>query len=191
MLQMDYIADHTKLVEELSREVKGEKFEHCLGVEQTAVALAERYGADRDKAGLAGLMHDYTKQQDNERLAEEYHISYLTPKTLHGHTAAAQLKQKGWITDEEVLNAIKWHTTGRAGMGMLEKIIYIADYMEPHRDFPGVEKLRKLAFENIDKAVLLGLKMSINNIIENKSLIDTDSVQAYNYYRKLFPGEEI
>ena len=74
---------------------------------------------------------------------------------------------------------------------MLEKIVYLADYIEPSRDFDGVEKLRRLAFENIDKAVLYGLQTSIEHIIENKSLIDTDSVGAYNYYRKLFPGEDI
>ncbi|BDF59524.1 HD domain-containing protein [Christensenellaceae bacterium] len=188
---MDYIADREGIVKELADKVKGEKFEHSLGVEKTALALAERYGASRNKAGLAGLLHDYTKQMDNVALAEKYHIPYLTEKTLHGHTAAALLKEKGYVTDKDVLDAIRWHTTGKEGMSILEKIVYIADYMEPGRDFAGVEALRVLAFENIDKAVLLGLKMSIDNIIRNKSLIDTDSVQAYNYYRSLFPGEEI
>lgn len=190
-MQMDYIADREGIVKKLAEKVKGEKFEHSLGVEKTALALAQRYGENQDKAGLAGLLHDYTKQMDNVTLAEKYHIPYLTEKTLHGHTAAALLKEKGYVTDKDVLDAIRWHTTGRAGMSMLEKIVYIADYMEPNRDFPGVERVRKLAFENIDKAVLLGLKMSIDNIIKNKSLIDTDSVQAYNYYRNLFPGEEL
>ncbi len=190
-MQMDYTADRGGIVKKLAEKVKGEKFEHSLGVEKTALALAERYGANREKAGLAGLLHDYTKQMDNVALAGKYGIAYLTEKTLHGHTAAALLKEKGYVEDEEVLSAIKWHTTGKAGMNMLEKIVYIADYMEPNRDFPGVEKLRELAFANIDKAVLLGLQMSINHIIENKSLIDTDSVEAYNYYRRLFPGEEI
>jgi len=190
-LQMDYTGNRDGIVEKLAGQVKGEKFEHSLGVEETAVKLARRYGADVEKAGLAGLLHDYTKQKDNVKLAKKYHIPYLTEKTLHGHTAAAVLKDKGYITDEEVLSAIKWHTTGREGMTLLEKIIYLADYIEPNRDFDGVGKLRELAFENIDKAVLYGLQMSIGHILENKSLIDTDSVAAYNYYRNLFPGEDI
>lgn len=190
-MQMDYTANRDGIVKELAKNLKGEKFEHSLGVEETALKLAHRYGANMDQAGLAGLLHDYTKQMDNTALAKKYGIPYLTEKTLHGHTAAALLKDRGYVTDEEVLNAIKWHTTGRAGMTMLEKIIYIADYMEPNRDFNGVERLRALAFQNIDEAVLLGLQMSIGHIVENKSLIDTDSVEAYNYYRNLFPGEEI
>ena len=76
-------------------------------------------------------------------------------------------------------------------MTLLEKIIYLADYIEPNRDFDGVEKLRRLSFEDIDKAVLFGLQMSIGHILENKSLIDTDSVGADNYYRKLLPKEDI
>lgn len=190
-MQMDYIANRDGIMKELAKNVKGEKFEHSLGVEETALKLAQRYGADMDKAGMAGLLHDYTKQGDNVSLAKKYGLPYLTEKTLHGHTAAAVLKDKGYVTDEETLSAIKWHTTGRAGMTMLEKIVYIADYMEPNRDFEGVERLRELAFQNIDKAVLLGIQMSLKQILENKSLIDLDSVGAYNYYRNLFSGEDI
>lgn len=190
-MQMDYIADRDSIVKELARQVKGEKFIHSLGVEETAVQLARRYGENEKKAGLAGLLHDYTKQKDNVLLAKKYRIPYLVEKTLHGHTAAAVLKEKGYITDEDVLSAIRWHTTGRENMTLLEKIIYLADYIEPNRDFDGVEKLRRLSFEDIDKAVLFGLQMSIGHILENKSLIDTDSVGAYNYYRKLLPKEDI
>ncbi|MEA5002446.1 MAG: bis(5'-nucleosyl)-tetraphosphatase (symmetrical) YqeK [Christensenella sp.] len=188
---MDYTAEREKIVNKLAQKVKGEKFDHSLGVEQTALALARRYGADREKAGLAGLLHDYTKQMDNVAMAEKYGIPYLTEKTLHGHTAAALLKEKGYVTDEEVLGAIRWHTTGRAGMSLLEKIVFIADYVEPNRDFPGVELARELAFADIDKAVLLVLKTTIGHVVKNKGLIDTDSVEAYNDYRRLFPGEEI
>lgn len=188
---MDYTAERESIVKELAEKVKGEKFDHSLGVEQTALALARRYGADREKAGLAGLLHDYTKQMDNVMLAKKYNIPYLTEKTLHGHTAAALLKESGRITDEEVLGAIRWHTTGRADMSLLEKIVFIADYVEPNRDFPGVEYARELAFEDIDKAMLWALKTTIEHVVKNKGLIDTDSVEAYNDYRRLFPEEEI
>ncbi len=190
-MQMDYTGDREGILALLAENVKGEKFEHSLGVEETALALAQCYGVDKSKAGLAGLLHDFTKQKDNKELAEKYGIPYLTEKTLHGHTAAAMLKEKGYVTEESVLDAIRWHTTGRQSMTMLEKIVYIADYIEPNRDFEGVETVRKLAFTNIDKAVLAGLRQSIEEIVEKKSLIDMDSVGAYNYYRNLFPGEEI
>lgn len=190
-MQMDYIANRDGVAAELAKNVKGEKFEHSIGVEQTAIALARRYGVDMDKAGFAGLLHDYTKQKDNIALAKKYNLPYITEKTLHGHTAAVVLADKGLVTDTEVLSAIAWHTTGRAGMTMLEKVIYVADYIEPNRDFEGVERVRALAFENIDKAVLMGVRESLENIIERKSLIDMDSVKAYNYYRKLFAEEDI
>ena len=129
------------------------------------------------------------------QFAQDQNIEARTHDFILQRTSVPKLSlihiYKGYVTDEEVLSAVKWHTTGRAGMTMLEKIVYLADYIEPSRDFDGVEKLRRLAFENIDKAVLYGLQTSIEHIIENKSLIDTDSVGAYNYYRKLFPGEDI
>lgn len=190
-MRMDYINGRNEIVKILKKNLKGEKFEHSLGVEKTALELAKRYGEDVNKAGLAGLLHDITKQMDNVALAEHYGIKSLVEKTLHGHTGAQFLLENGYVGQDDVLNAIRFHTTGRKEMSLLEKIIYIADYIEPQRAFDGVEKLRKIAFENIDKAVLLGLMMAINSIIENKSLIDVDSVEAYNFYRKMFEGEEI
>ncbi len=190
-MRVDYINNRAQVEELLKKYVKGERFTHSLGTEKTAILLAKRYGADVSKAGLAGLLHDITKQMDNRALAERYGIDAVVEKTLHGPTAASWLKEQGIVADEEVLCAIRYHTTGRADMTLLEKIIYLADYMEPERDFPGVEKLREYAEEDIDKAVLYGLQMSLANIVEKKSLIDMDSVAAYNCYRKLVRKEAL
>jgi len=183
-MRVDYINDRDSAVKLLSKYLKGEKFDHSLGVEKTAVKLAKRFGADVHKAGLAGLLHDITKQMDNAALAQKYGLASVSEKTLHGPNAACWLKENGFVDDEEILLAIKYHTTGRADMSLLEKIIYMADYIEPNRDFEGVDVLRKKAEEDIDEALLMGLGMSLENIIEKESLIDGDSVAAYNCYRR-------
>lgn len=179
----DYTNNREELVALLGKNVKGEKFQHSLGVEQTALKLAERFGVCRERAGLAGLLHDITKQMDNVKLARKYGIISLSDKTLHGPVAACWLKEQGITEDAEVLTAIKYHTTGRADMSLLEKIIYIADYIEPARDFEGVEKVRRAAEQDIDRAMLMGIVMSLEDILQKGSLIDPDSVAAYNYFR--------
>ncbi len=179
----DYTNKREKFVELLKKHVKGEKFQHSLGVEQTALELAERYGASRDRAGLAGLLHDITKQMDNAKMAAAYGIISLSEKTLHAPVAACWLKEQDIVTDGEVLTAIKYHTTGRADMTLLEKVIYMADYIEPGRDFEGVREVRRAAYEDIDRAMLMGITMSLEDILQRGTLIDPDSVAAYNYFR--------
>lgn len=189
-LQMDYIADREGVVKELAENLKGEKLEHSLGVEATARKLAAIYGESVEKAGCAGLLHDYTKQKNNIALAEKYHIPYTTAKTLHGHTAAAILKEKGYVADEDILSAIRWHTTGKPEMTNLEKIVYLADYTEPNRDFEGVDDLRNLSYKDLDLAMFYSLQRTIAHILEQKGLIDSDSVEAYNYYRNLLQRKD-
>lgn len=190
-MKADYINKRKELVQYLSKHLKGEKFEHSLLVEKTAIKLAKRYGADTSKAGVAGLLHDVTKQMNNIEMAKKYHIVSPVEKTLHGAVAAAYLKEQGIVEDEDVLSAIRYHTTGRADMTLLEKIVYLADYIEPSRDFDGVERLRELAKKDIDRAMLLGLAMSLCEVIKKNSLVEIDSVNAYNYYRTMFFGEEL
>ncbi len=179
----DYTKEREKLVALLAKSLKGEKFQHSLGVEQTAIDLAKKFGVSHKKAGLAGLLHDVTKQMNNAAMAREYGIISLSDKTLHGPVAACWLREKGIVEDPEVLSAIKFHTTGRADMTLLEKIVYLADYIEPMRDFEGVEELRNMANINLDHAMLLGVTKTLQNIMHRGSLIDPDSVSAYNYFR--------
>ena len=144
---------------------------HVLGCRDTAVALAERWGADVTDAGRAGILHDITKAIDGPlqltlcdaygKLLDDFSRRY--PRTLHALTGSL-VAQRIFGENDNVVSAIEFHTTGRADMTLLEKIIYVADYMEPNRDFPGVERLRALAFSDIDAALKLGLEMTLEHL---------------------------
>ena len=174
----------------LSR-LHGYRYEHSLGVERCAIALAKKYGGDPALAGAAGILHDITKHlspQEQLNLCEKYGIIPCTveksePKMLHGKTAAAIARREYHMPDE-VCDAIACHTTGRAKMTILDKILYLADYIEPTRDFDGVEPLRKLAYEDIDAAMALGLKMSLEELGAAGIVPHSDSVEALRWYGK-------
>ena len=120
---------------------------------------------------------------DNEALAAEYGMEdYTSKKTLHAYTGAVYLKKNHITEDEDILNAVKYHTTGRAAMSTLEKIIYLADLIEPNRDYPAAMKIKPVCFQDLNQAMLLSLKMTINFILKRTSPIDLNTVFAYNYY---------
>lgn len=190
-MTLDYTKDREGVVNFLKKHVKGDRFDHSLGVEQAALALAEKYGADREKAGMAGLLHDVAKQMKYSDLQKEYGIYTPTEKTLHGPIGARWLQVNGYVKDEDILNAIRYHTTGRPAMSLLEKVIYIADAIEPGRKSPMADMLRDYAAEDLDKAVLYSLESSLRKVLDNQTLIDPDTVAAYNDYRKLFSEDEV
>lgn len=144
---------------------------HVMGCEQEAVRLAKRWGADEGLAAEAGILHDITKKlkgPEQLKLCERYGImtdidERANYKLLHSKTGAALSRELFGISDE-VYNAIFWHTTAKPDMSLLEKILYMADYIEPNRDFEGVEKLRALAYTNLDESLILGLKMSLEDL---------------------------
>lgn len=183
-MQIDYINDRDALLVLLQKHVSGDRLQHSLNVEAEALKLAECYGADCGKAGMAGLLHDITKQMDNIALAQKYSIASIAEKTLHARTAACWLKEQGIVEDEEILCAIKYHTTGREDMTLLEKIIYVADYIEPLRDFEEAEELRRYAYTDIDKAVMFELSIAMKSVLDKGGAIDSSSVSAYNCYRE-------
>lgn len=183
MWSEDKIQDYLKV------NLKDKRYEHSLGVKKTAVKLAEIYNVDTNKAKIAGLVHDCAKNMKNEELikiADEHklHIDEVfknSPQLLHGVIAAVIAKEDMGIEDEDILNAIIYHTTGRENMSTLEKIIYIADYIEPSRDFPGVDELRKMAFEDLDKALLKAFDNTIKFVIEKGELLHKNTVYGRNY----------
>lgn len=164
---------------------------HVLGCRDTAVELAKRWGADATDAARAGLLHDITKVFDGPAqltLAGEYGImlnefSRKNPKTLHALTGSV-VAQRMFGENEAVVQAIRHHTTGKADMTLLEKIIYVADYMEPNRDFPGVEQLRKFAFSNIDAALKLGLEMTLALLNQQGREVSPESAEALAWLEK-------
>ena len=171
----------------IKKELPEKRFRHSLGVEKAAVELARRYGEDEEKAGTAGLLHDLAKKKKGKAaLAENYNIEIddverLMPDLLHGPLAAEIMERELGITDQDVLNAARYHTTGRPGMSKLEKIIWFADLVEENRDFPGVEDLRRLGREDLDKAVLAGMAHVLKYLIDTKTPVCPKSVEAYNY----------
>ena len=164
---------------------------HVLGCRDTAVELAKRWGADENDAARAGILHDITKVLDGPlqlTLCREYgtildDFSCKYPKTLHALTGSL-VADRIFGESEAVVSAICHHTTGKADMNLLEKIIYVADYMEPNRTFPGVERLRMLAFSDIDAALKLGLEMTLQHLANLGDEVSPASRQALEYLNR-------
>ena len=171
--------------------VKPSRVAHILGCRDTAADLARRWGANETDAARAGLLHDITKALDGPlqlTLCREYGMLLdafheKNPKTLHAITGS-MVAQRIFGENREVVAAIHSHTTGKAGMNTLEKILYVADYMEPNRDFPGVEKLRALAYEDLDKALKLGLEMTLALLKQQGREISPESAEALAFLER-------
>ena len=165
---------------------------HVLGCRDTAVELARRWGADETDAARAGMLHDITKALDGPlqlTVCQEYGkildaFSRKYPKTLHALTGSL-VAERIFGENPQVVEAIRNHTTGRAEMGLLETIIYVADYMEPNRDFPGVEKLRELAFSDIYAALKLGLSMTLDHLARHGSEVSPETRQTIAWLNTL------
>lgn len=161
---------------------------HVLGCRDTAVALAKKWGADEADAARAGILHDITKALDGPlqltlcraygRILDDFSRKY--PKTLHALTGSL-VAERIFGENKAVVSAIESHTTGKANMNLLETIIYVADYMEPNRDFPGVEKLRALAFTDLRAALKLGLEMTLDHLKEQGGEVSPASREALAY----------
>ena len=165
--------------------LKPSRVRHVLGCRDTAAALAEKWGADVTDAARAGMLHDITKALDGPlqlTLCREYgtildDFGKRYPKTLHALTGSL-VADRIFGENKAVVAAIRSHTTGKANMNLLEKIIYVADYMEPNRDFPGVEALRQLAFSDIDAAVKLGLEYTLEHLKKQGAEVSPESRAA-------------
>ena len=171
--------------------LKANRVKHVLGCRDTAVALAKRWGADVTDAARAGILHDITKALDGElhvtlcgaygQLLDDFSRKY--PKTLHALTGSL-VARRIFGENNAVVSAIEFHTTGKADMSLLEAIIYVADYMEPNRDFPGVERLRELAYTDIRGALKLGLEMTLEHLKEQGGEVSPASRQALDYLNR-------
>ena len=163
---------------------------HVLGTEETAAKLARRWGADEEEARRAALLHDCTKKESREQqlaLCRQYQIDVEKPEKLetklfHAITGAAVAEHVFGLSPAAV-SAIRWHTTGKADMTLLEKILYLADYIEPTRDFCDLTELRRLAYEDLDRAMLLGFTMAVEDLREKGMVVHPDSVRARDYLK--------
>ena len=170
-----------KIVEDMKQRLSAKRFKHVLAVADAAVKLAHHYGQNEEKAELAGLLHDAAK--DSARILYGSTLDdevMQRPELLHGYAAAAYASLTYNIFDNDVLRAIAYHTTGHIEMSPLEKIIFLADYIEVNRDFPEAEELRKIAFIDLDRAVLKGYDTTLDYLIKQEKAIYTGTVANRN-----------
>lgn len=175
------------LKNELEKRLPKKRFEHVLRVTETAKELADRFGVPVDKAEQAALFHDIAKfmePSDMRRLIEENAEDERLLSFHHElwHAAAGRIiaEKEFGVKDPDVLNAIRYHTTGRAGMSVLEKLIYIADLIEPGRSFPGIDELRQSTDRQIDEAMKACIAHSVLYLIERRTAVFPDSIECYN-----------
>lgn len=183
-----------KIKHSLKKELDKERYQHTLGVMYTASCLAMAYGTDMDQAMLAGLLHDCAKCIPNHqklKMCEKHHLDMSdvekeNPFLLHAKLGAFLAQSEYGIEDPDILHAISVHTTGEAGMNLLDKIIFVSDYIEPHRDkAPNLTEIRKMAFEDLDQAVLKILYDTLHYLNQKKGSIDKKTHETYEYYQKL------
>ena len=181
------------LIKELESELAYGRFIHTLDVAATASNLAMCYGADLDKAETAGLLHDCAKCMSLGKMLKvcdkagtdlsEFEKNSVS--LLHSKAGAVLAESRYGVRDEDTLNAIRFHTTGRPGMSLLEKIVFVADYIEPGRDSaPNLPQVRKLAYESIDDCVLQILKDTLRYLATTGSAVDPMTQKTYEYYRR-------
>lgn len=174
----------------LKSNLKENRYIHTLGVVDTAKKLAKLNGISEEKAEIAGLAHDVAKNLSKDKIKEMMQENNIVlsdveennPNLWHSIVGPIEAKNKLGIEAEEILDAIRWHTTGKINMSILTKIIYIADMIEPGRDFEGIESLRKITFRNLDEGVYYGLNSSIEILLERNLLIDENTIRARNYF---------
>lgn len=176
---------------EIAQHVKAsmseKRFLHTLGCVGMAEKLARRHGADVELSRRAAYLHDITKEMpysEQLKLVDRFGIilsrTQKSPKIIHAFSAAVVSKEEFGESDE-VCGAIRWHTTARRGMTLLEKVIWLADLVEEGRTFPGVEKIRSLAFENLSDALVLGFDTTLSRLVELGCEIDVNMVEARNF----------
>lgn len=191
--EMILTLDDNTIKQKLQSALGVKRYKHTLGVAETAVTLSKIYGGDINKSYTAGLLHDCAKDYPDDlkmRLCKEYHIHLddvmkKNKELIHPFLGAEIAVREYKVSDKDIINAIKYHTTGRPEMSLLEKIIFCADYIEPNRKpFEGIQKARDICLDgqNIDAAVAFILKQTIEYINQNKKPLHTSSVEAYKYY---------
>lgn len=178
-----------KMEYKLKKELDRQRFEHTLGVEQTARQMARVFGENEEKAALAGLLHDCAKCMPLSQMIKAARHADVDPvmkesKALMHAVAGRCVAQEVYgVQDEDVLGAIRWHTTGHAGMTRLEKIIYLADVIEPNRkSYPGLEDLRALCMQDLDGAMHTALRQSLEHVREQGKTLHPDTLAALADY---------
>ncbi|MCF6515142.1 HD domain-containing protein [Lactobacillus sp. S2-2] len=179
--------DRNQIINKLKNNLTDSRFEHCLRVESEAIRIAINNNYDSELAGLAGLVHDYAKQMSDDKF-KQYIREYRLDENLlnygneiwHGYVGYLIIQQELGINDSRILNAVRYHTIGSSHMEKLSKIIFMADYIEPNRNFPGVENARKITNSSLDEGVIFQIKNTMIYLVENGNKIYPRALDAYN-----------
>ena len=179
------IAEYKKIIKTMMSE---NRYNHCVNVSKEAVKLAKRYGGDEEKAAVAGILHDITKEMPKEEQLQIMldsgiildDIQKNAPKLWHGISGSVYIKNHFAIDDEDILNAVCYHTTGRAGMSLLEKIIFVADFTSEERTYKGVATMRKKSRKSLEDAMLYGFKFTFSDLSSRELAIHPDELACYN-----------
>lgn len=179
---------NAEFLEEIKKRLNPDRLYHSLNVADEAKKLAKHFVADEQKAFTAGLLHDILKNTPDSELLQYFERNGImlteteraSRKTWHAMAGADFLRRELHVTDEDILSAVRWHTTGRAGMTLLDKVLFVADFISADRDYPGVERMREKAYVSLEDAMLEGLQFTINELMENAWPVHEDSIRAYN-----------
>lgn len=182
---MQTLDEYKKIIKPLMSEYR---YTHCVNVSKEAVKLAKKYGGDEQKAAIAGILHDITKEIPKEEQLQIMldggiildEVQSHSSKLWHPISGSVYIRDRLGIDDEDILNAVRYHTTGRADMSLLEKIIFIADFTSSERKYSGVEKMRKLSSKSLEGAMLYGLKFTLRDLSRREMTVHPDALACYN-----------
>lgn len=188
-------ADYVKM---LKNTLSKKRFTHSMNVASMCLALAKKHGGDEEKAYLAGLLHDIKKEETPNAMKSRAILSNMdvsdeelyTPALWHAPAGAYHISKNLGIKDIDILNAVRYHTAGRADMSMLEKIVYLGDLTSADRSYKDVEKYREMSFENLDNAMYNALKYSIGETLGKGGLIPPCTIAGYNFYTRIMKAEK-
>jgi len=172
----------------IKKRLKPSRYHHSLCVMERAVELAERFGADVEKARLAGLLHDIMKNVEHENMLQFIEDSGIilmyadrcAPPVWHAIAGEAYIRRELLIDDPDLLNAIRYHTTGRAGMSLLEKVVYLADLTSAERDYGDVKKTRKIVDRSLEEGMLYSMKFVLTDLVKKGKVLHPDSLACYD-----------
>lgn len=179
------VEDYKKII----RPMMGDKrYNHCVNVAKEAVRLAKKYGADEQKAEIAGILHDITKEVDFEKQLQIIQsgdiiltdVEKRTNKLWHAISGSVYVEKILKITDEDIINAIRYHTTGRAGMSVLEKVIFLADFTSAERDYDDVDVIRAKTEISLEEGMLYGVEFTLKKLLSIGGLLSVDAIDLYN-----------
>lgn len=179
------IEEYKKII----RPMMGDKrYTHSVNVSAEAVRLARKYGADEEKAAIAGILHDITKEVDFEKQLQIISsgdiilsdVEKRTNKLWHAISGSVYIQKELGITDCDIINAVRYHTTGRAGMSLLEKVIFIADFTSAERDYPDVNVIREKSEISLEEGMIYGIQFTLSRLLIREGLLSEDAIEAYN-----------